>query len=147
MSLQDSEIIFKHEKAVTGLGNLARLREWINAIAKKEKHQIERIAYFFVSDEELLKINREYLGQDDLTDILTFPYSYNPISADIYISYDRVADNSSTHNCPQEEELRRVIIHGVLHMCGWTDKTKADSLAMRQREDECLSMWEASKGA
>jgi len=147
MSLQDSEINFEHREAVTALGDPSHLKEWINAIVKIEKHQIERITYFFISDQDLLKLNKEHLGHDDLTDILTFPYSYNPIAADIYISHERVADNSTIHNTSQEEELRRVIIHGILHMCGWTDKTKADNLAMRQREDECLSMWYASKWA
>jgi len=142
MSLnQDSEIIFEAEKAIEGISDHKRLKKWIREIVEREKHQIERIAYFFVSDEELLKINKEFLDHNDLTDILTFPYAYDPISADIYISYDRVADNARTHDSVVEEEMRRVIIHGILHMCGWTDKTDADNRAMRQREDECLAIW------
>lgn len=142
MSLnQDSEIIFETGEAIKGISDHSRLMEWIKKIVEEENHHIERIAYFFVSDEQLLKMNEEFLDHNDLTDILTFPYAYDPITADIYISYDRVEDNAGIHDCTIEEEMRRVIIHGVLHMCGWNDKTDADNQAMRQREDECLSIW------
>ncbi len=145
MSLnQDSEIIFDVGEAIEGMSDHSHLREWIRKVVQKENHQIERIAYFFVSDDDLLKMNKEFLDHDDLTDILTFPYAYDPIAADIYISYDRVADNARIHDCKVEEEMRRVIIHGVLHMCGWTDKTESDNQAMRHREDTCLSIWDAS---
>jgi len=142
MSLkQDSEIIFETDKELEGVDDTSRLKGWIRQVVKEEDHQIERIAYFFISDQELLQMNKEFLDHDELTDILTFPYSYDPIASDIYISYDRVADNAKSHNCTAAEEMRRVIIHGVLHMCGWTDKTDADNRTMRQREDECLLLW------
>ena len=138
---QEPRILFESEKRLSGVAELPRLRDWITQIANQENHQIERIAYFFVSDDELLKMNNEFLSHDELTDILTFPYSYDPIAADIYISFDRVADNAIVHNCEAEEELRRVIIHGVLHMCGWKDKTEEESTAMRKRENDCLILW------
>jgi len=144
MSLtQDCEIVFDSEVAVDGMEDYPRLRDWIKEVVKKENHRIERIAYFFVSDDMLLNMNREFLSHDEFTDILTFPYSYDPIAADIYISYDRVADNAVVHNCQADEELRRVIIHGALHMCGWTDKTEDDNEAMHRREDECLVIWDS----
>jgi probable rRNA maturation factor len=142
MSLSlDSEIIFESEETVDGMEDQFRLRQWIKEIVQKENRQIERIAYFFISDDALLKMNKEFLNHDELTDILTFPYTYHPISADIYISYDRVSDNAALHDCHVDEELRRVIIHGVLHMCGWSDTTEEENMAMRRREDECLSLW------
>lgn len=142
MSLkQDSEIIFETNKEVEGLDDHSRLKVWIRDVVRKENNRIERIAYFFISDDELLKMNKEFLDHDELTDILTFPYAYDPIATDIYISYDRVADNAVRHDCTAAEEMRRVIIHGVLHMCGWTDKTPEDNAAMHQREDECLTLW------
>lgn len=137
----EPEILFESDREIDGIAELARLRKWIIQVVKQESHRIERIAYFFVTDDELLKMNNEFLSHNELTDILTFPYSYQPIAADIYISYDRVADNAGIHNCQVDEELRRVIIHGVLHMCGWTDKTEDDNAAMRKREDDCLILW------
>ncbi len=138
---KDAEIIFKSDEKVQGVDDHSRLRAWIEEVVRRENHLIERLAYFFVSDDALLNMNNEFLSHDTLTDILTFPYSYSPIAADIYISYDRVAQNAITHKCTLEEEMRRVIIHGVLHMCGWTDKTDEDNTAMRRREDECLALW------
>ncbi len=137
----ESEITFESDDTIDGLADQSQLRQWISEVASVENSQIERLAYFFVTDEELLNMNKEFLDHDTLTDILTFPYSYEPIAADIYISFERVKENAAIHNCMQDEELRRVIIHGLLHMCGWTDKTESDKAAMRQREDDSLSVW------
>ena len=139
--IADSEIIFESEHTVEGLEDQVRLEKWIKEVLLREKKRLERLAYFVVTDNELLAMNKEYLDHDTLTDILTFPYSYDPIAADIYISFERVIDNASTLQCTADEEMRRVVIHGVLHMCGWTDKTESDNAAMRKREDECLAIW------
>jgi probable rRNA maturation factor len=140
-SATEPKIIFESDDVIDGLADHAQLRKWISEVIGIENRRIERLAYFFVPDEVLLNMNKEFLDHDTFTDILTFPYSYDPIAADIYISYDRVAENAAVHNSAPEEELRRVIIHGVLHMCGWSDKTEEDNAAMRQRENQCLSVW------
>src|SRR5690606_18692821 len=105
-------------------------------IASEEK-KLEEICYIFCDDEYLLNLNEEFLQHDTYTDIITFDYSVGKIlQGDIYISTERVKENSDEFNVSFEEELRRVIIHGVLHLCGYKDKTKEQSLLMRQKEEE-----------
>lgn len=143
-SSENAEIQFEGEEALDGMADHGQLASWIKEIVILESRELERIAYFFISDDALLELNKTYLNHDDLTDILTFPYSYKPIAADIYISYQRVAENARLHKCTTEDELLRVIIHGVLHMCGWKDTTDAEKKAMRNRENDCMSLWKAS---
>ena len=117
------------------------LTAWLINTAQSEKKQIARLSYSFVSDEELLILNRQFLDHDTLTDILTFPYDYSPIEADICISYERVLDNARDHETTQENELLRVIVHGLLHMCGYTDETAESKAEMRTKEDHYLKQW------
>ena len=119
--------------------NRERLVSWLLDTAHNEEKAIQRLVYVFVSDEALLELNKQFLDHDTYTDILTFPYSYKPIEADIYISYERVVDNASEFGVDVTDELKRVIIHGLLHMCGYSDTTDADKKLMRQKEDFYLS--------
>ena len=115
---------------------------WLNRSLEKEKKISGELNFIFCSDEYLLQINRQYLQHDYYTDIITFDYSQkNLVSGDIYISIDRVKDNAATYKVSFQNELLRVIIHGVLHLCGYKDKTKADAGLMRKKEDYYLSLW------
>jgi probable rRNA maturation factor len=118
----------------------APLSKWIRKIAKQEGKSIGAISYIFCSDDYLHRLNIEYLNHDTLTDIMTFPYSDNPIEGDIFISIDRVKDNAQDLNLPFERELHRVIIHGVLHLCGYSDETDEEEAMMRQKEDAALKL-------
>ena len=110
---------------------------------RKEKVELDAIQYVLVSDEALLEVNRSYLNHDYYTDIITFDLSA-PGSAkvsDIYISLDRVEENAKQYNQSRINELRRVMIHGCLHLCGYKDKLKTDQLRMRDREDYYLRLY------
>jgi len=103
------------------------------------------LQYIFCDDAYLLSINKEYLNHDTLTDIVTFRYSEfpHPLESDIYISVERVRDNAEAFQASFEEELRRVMIHGVLHLLGFKDKNKSDKEKMREEEDKSLLFFNA----
>lgn len=105
-----------------------------------EGKEIEQVNYIFCSDAYLLKINKDYLAHDYYTDIITFPYSYQPIKSDIYISIDRVAENADTETVSFRHELHRVLVHGLLHMCGYDDQDSDATAIMRQKEDQYLAL-------
>jgi probable rRNA maturation factor len=137
----DEPIIFNTEDIDFELPDTEGVIAWIHRVAESEKKRIGTVSYIFCSDDYLLKLNIEYLNHDTLTDIITFPYSKKPIEGDIFISVDRVRDNAKDFGVPFEHELRRVIIHGVLHLCGNGDKTKAQAAIMRQKEDAALAIF------
>lgn len=101
---------------------------------ESEGHTLERIDYIFCSDEFLLKVNRAHLDHDEYTDIITFPLEEDPIVGEIYISIDRVRENADSFGVSFEEELHRVMIHGVLHLCGYDDHEDDDIEEIREKE-------------
>ena len=111
--------------------------------SKKNTKAIQRLQYVFVDDHELHQINLDFLKHDTLTDIITFDLgtTSSTIDGEIYISLDRVKENSATLNTLYFEELIRVISHGLLHLIGFKDKTSKDVATMRSKEEECLSLW------
>lgn len=112
---------------------------WIKSIAKKYGKETGDIAFIFCNDEKILEINRTYLQHDYYTDIITFDYSYSDIiSGDIFISVDTVHSNSEKYKVEFDKELHRVIIHGILHLCGQGDKTDEEQANMTQKENEAL---------
>ncbi len=113
---------------------------WLNSVVITEGKEIEQVNYIFCSDAYLLKINKDYLAHDYYTDIITFPYSYQPIKSDIYISIDRVAENADTETVSFRHELHRVLVHGLLHMCGYDDQDSDATAIMRQKEDQYLAL-------
>jgi len=120
------------------------VRNWINKVAKKEGYQIESLDFIFCTDSFVHKLNKDFLNHDYLTDILTFNLNEGrdeKISGEIYISIDRVRENSLIFKTTFTRELLRVIIHGVLHLMGYDDKTKAKMTRMREQEDVCLKMF------
>lgn len=117
------------------------LRQWIEKVINSRQGKVGPINYIFCGDKYLHQINLEYLQHDTLTDIITFPYDHFPkISGDLFISTERVADNAQELELPFREELHRVIIHGILHLCGQGDKTTAEANEMRQLEEWALSL-------
>ncbi len=116
---------------------------WIKSAIKKEKHSLTELNFIFCSDEELHAINLQYLNHDDLTDIITFDNSEQTgdVEGDIYISVDRVKENAALYNTSFEIELRRVLIHGVLHLMGYKDKSPVQKKEMRKKEDVYLSLY------
>jgi rRNA maturation RNase YbeY len=115
------------------------LKRWISDQVLAENRQVGTINVIFCSDAYLLEVNRTHLNHDYYTDIITFDYCQdNVVSGDLYISYERVLENSSTFKKSLQEETHRVIIHGVMHLCGYEDKTKSDALMMRQKEETSL---------
>lgn len=122
------------------LKNRTILKNWIKRTIERNNKQLGEISYIFCSDEQLLEINKEFLNHDYYTDIITFDYSEADIvSGDLFISTDRIKDNAKTLNVSYQEELHRVIIHGILHLLGFKDKTDEESQNMRLLENECLS--------
>lgn len=113
---------------------------WITEIISKEDCQLGDLSYVFCSDDFLYDMNKEYLQHDTLTDIITFDYRVgNLINGEVYISTDRVKENAQDFGVSFEEELHRVIIHGVLHICGYGDLTEEEEAQMRTKEDWALS--------
>lgn len=121
------------------LGNVAILEAWISNIILSEGFELGELSYVFCDDDFLHKLNLEFLDHDTLTDILTFDYRIGKqISGEIFISIDRVSDNASLYRVQFKDELHRVMIHGVLHLCGYKDESDTEKRVMRQKEDEAL---------
>ncbi|MBR4363709.1 MAG: rRNA maturation RNase YbeY [Prevotella sp.] len=114
---------------------------WIKAVAATYGRKVGEIGYLFVNDEKILEVNNEYLGHDYYTDIITFDYDEgNQINGDLIISLDTVRSNAKLFGKPYEEELYRVIIHGVLHLCGINDKGPGERELMEAAENRALTM-------
>jgi probable rRNA maturation factor len=112
-----------------------KYKTWLAGVARSEQKTIDEITYIFCDDDYLLDINIKYLGHDYYTDIITFPYKeLDNIQSDLYISVDRVTENAIDFNESFEDELRRVMVHGLLHLIGYGDKTEAEIALMREKE-------------
>ncbi len=116
--------------------------DWLQAVASQQHFIVISLTYVLCSDEYILKINQEYLQHDYYTDIITFDNSdfKHEIEGDIFISIDRVQENTSEHSVSFHHELYRVIVHGLLHLIGFNDKTEEDTAAMREMENNCLHL-------
>ena len=114
---------------------------WVKAVAASYGKRVGEIAYIFVDDEKILEVNRQYLGHDYYTDIITFDYCEGDvISGDLFISLDTVRTNAEQVGTTYEEELHRVIIHGILHLCGINDKGPGEREIMEAAEDKALAL-------
>jgi len=122
------------------LRNTGNLKQFIQSIFRKEGKTLHSINYVFCSDKVLLRINKEYLDHDFYTDVITFNLSPNSktLSAEVYVSIDRIRDNARKLRVSITSELHRVIFHAALHLCGYNDKTKKDLETMRGLEDKLL---------
>ncbi len=124
------------------ISNEEEYTSWIENVIESEGKDLGELSYIFCDDEYLLEINQQYLDHDTLTDIISFDYTEGDIiSGDIFISVERVKDNALDFNVSFEDELKRVIIHGVLHYCGYKDKSESDELLMRSKEEEKIKMF------
>ena len=115
---------------------------WIETIVESENKILGEISYVFCDDEYLHSINMQYLNHDTLTDIISFDYTEGDvISGDIFVSIERVIDNANDFNVTFDEELKRVLAHGILHYCGYKDKSDVDVLIMRAKEEEKIKLF------
>lgn len=135
-------IRFFSEKTRFKLPHPLKTSRWIKSVIAQEGFTLGEINYVFCSDSYLLEMNQSFLDHDTLTDIITFDHSTEKgvINGEIYISIDRVRDNAQTFETSFDTELHRVLIHGVLHLLGYKDKTKAHKTRMRKKEEACLSL-------
>lgn len=119
----------------------AQLRRWLDHVARHQGRRIDAIAYVLMNGSDLLHYNRKYLKHDDHTDVITFPSdSATGLVGDILISYDRVRENARQYRVSAQEELHRVMVHGLLHLCGITDVTRKQKAIMRELEDRYLAL-------
>lgn len=124
------------------LSNKSKIINWILLVCYLEKKEVESINYIFCDDDFLLRLNQQFLKHSTLTDIITFDNSTKrKIAAEIYISTERVRENAQKYSNSFNEELRRVIIHGVLHCIGYSDKSTRNQLIMRRKETEYLQLF------
>ncbi len=116
--------------------------KWLSQVIVSENKKEGEINYIFCDDEYLHKLNVEYLNHDTLTDIISFDYSVgNELHGDVFVSVERVRENAIDFNTKFEDELMRVLVHGVLHYCGYKDKSEEDELLMRSKEDEKIALF------
>ena len=136
-------IQFSSHRTRFKLPNLKKTSNWIEKVVKAERRKIGSLSYVFCTDEYLLEINQQYLDHDTLTDIITFDYTEagsNSLEGEIYISIERVRDNAKNLGVDFSLELKRVMVHGVLHLAGYKDKTSKEKKEMRGREDRYLKL-------
>lgn len=134
-------IVFNYETDFQ-LDNEEKYQDWLSSVIDSEGKEEGEINYIFCDDDYLYEINVQYLEHETLTDIISFDYTLdNLISGDIFISIERVKDNAKDFGVTFDEELKRVMVHGVLHYCGYKDKTEEDSKLMRSKEDEKIKMF------
>ena len=139
---KDMAISFSTENLDFELEDKAKVKKWISEVVTAQGKKVGKIGYLFCDDAYLIEANRTYLNHDTYTDIITFDYVVGDIiSGDIMICVERVKENASQFNTSFEQELHRVIIHGVLHLLGQKDKTESEAAEMRKKEEAALVLW------
>ena len=124
------------------LANKSDYSVWLSRVIQSESKSEGDINYIFCDDDFLLEINQQYLNHDTLTDIISFDYSVgNELHGDVFISIQRVRENAAEFEVTFEEELKRVMVHGLLHYCGYKDKSENDKIEMRLKEDEKIKLF------
>lgn len=135
------EILFFTEKVDFEVENAGLMREWIAKVVQDHHLEVGEISFVFTTDAYLLRINKKFLNHDYLTDIITFDNRQGrELNSDIYISLERVKENAKENKKTLWDELHRVIIHGILHLCGYKDDTSESKTKMRKAEDKYLSL-------
>jgi len=140
--------IFFHKEGINfDIRERQKIRQWIKKVIENEGKKLGELNVILTGDKELLELNKTYLSGKYLTDVITFEYNQEKkISGDIYISVERIRENALKFNERVDREILRVIIHGILHLMGYKDKKDEEQTKMRQREDECLYMFDKMKG-
>jgi probable rRNA maturation factor len=138
-----NNILFFNNYGSFTLKERTRLKSFLNQLCKKERYQLEEVRIIFCDNKEIRDINRKFLNHNYVTDIITFAFSEkeNPIEGEIYICVPRVKEQAKEWSCTFKEELHRVIFHGVLHLCGYNDKSPNEKLIMRAKENQYLSKY------
>ena len=145
MNPGNEEILFFPGDIKYSLRNKTAIAKWLHTVSRKHKRKILSLNYVFVSDKYLLDINKRFLRHNTLTDIITFDYSADKtgkqgIMGEIYISIPRVTENAGIFKVAKTEELHRVMAHGLLHLCGFGDKTPSEIKRMRAEEENALDL-------
>jgi rRNA maturation RNase YbeY len=137
-------IVFYSELPSFTLKQKEKIRHWLSLVAAHYGAKMKAVHYIFCDDAYLLEINRQYLQHETLTDIITFRYAEfpDPLQSDIYISVERVRENASEFGVDFDLELRRVMVHGILHLLGFKDKTAKEEQKMRAAENEALALFD-----
>lgn len=134
-------VSFFFENTAFKLKGKTRIKQWLRLVAESEVYTLGNISVIFCSDNYILDINQRYLQHDYFTDIITFDYTEGTkISGDLFVSVDSVKENSVEYGVEFEDELHRVIVHGILHLIGYDDHTEEDIRVMRSKEDYYLSL-------
>ncbi len=120
--------------------DLRKVGLWLDHVARSENHELGELSIVLCTDEYLLQLNRDHLQHDYYTDIITFDYHTQPLSGDLFISLERVRDNAKQRKLKTVDELHRVMVHGLLHLMGYTDKTDEERQIMRGLEDSYLTL-------
>ena len=136
----ENPIVFCSEEINFELEHPESISQWIEAVIQAEAAQLSTISFIFCSDEYLLKINVEYLQHNYFTDVITFPYDDQTVEGDIFISIDRIRDNAQELKISPSNELHRVMVHGVLHLIGYLDKSPEEKSKMTELENKYLSL-------
>jgi rRNA maturation RNase YbeY len=142
MAVNNGTILF-HQLMTVTLINRTRLKDFLRKMIAREGKKLVTIDFIFCSDKYLQRINKEYLDHDDLTDIITFELSESgaALTSEIYISVERVKENAAIFKSSMQKELHRVMFHGVLHLCGYGDKTAKEKMVMKGKEDQYLQKY------
>ncbi len=141
-----SSILYNRSDCAYNLRNRRIISRWLHLVARNEGYRIEGLCYVFCRSEEILKMNRQFLGHDYFTDVITFDYSDRKegwVSGDVYIDVETVADNARRLGFTREREMQRVVVHGLLHLCGQKDKTPRANRQMHRKEDFYLALLDA----
>lgn len=142
--MSEQSIFFFFEEISFSFTKRNLTREWLQKVAKREQKKITALNYIFCTDDFLLNINKQHLDHDTYTDIITFGYSpktSKEITGDIFISIDRVKENALTYQTTFQNELKRVMAHGLLHLCGYKDKSALDKAMMKKKEDASVALF------
>jgi rRNA maturation RNase YbeY len=136
-------IQFHVEDTETELPDASLMASWLKEVIVREDCDLHHVNFIFCTDEYLHQLNVQYLQHDTLTDIITFPYQDPPaVEGDVFISVDRVEENAGTYEVSFFQELQRVMAHGILHLCGYSDKTAEEKAVMTRKENEALVLLE-----
>lgn len=137
------QVFFNYADMSLRIQDAKKVKPFLAAIFRREKKKMQQVNFVFCSDKFLLEINRSFLNHDYYTDIITFPLQEKgmPVIGEIYISAERVKENSKLFRTTIKQEMLRIIIHGVLHLCGYDDKTKKGKKIMTEKEDFYLSLY------
>lgn len=138
-----SSILYNRSDCAYNLRNRRIISRWLHLVARNEGYRIEDLCYVFCRSEEILQMNRQFLGHDYFTDVITFDYSDRKegwVSGDVYIDVETVADNARQLGFTREREMQRVVVHGLLHLCGQKDKTPRTNRQMHRKEDFYLDL-------